>query len=85
MDRVMAPFTEDQVASVKEYQASGSFHPFTCPACHGSPVLAIEESRLYCTTCKYEQTWVWDMMANWMWKGHYNTLYSPGRVDGFDI
>jgi hypothetical protein len=27
---VKAPFTDAQVEKLKEYQASGKFHPFTC-------------------------------------------------------
>lgn len=32
-ERTTAPWSDDQVASLNEYQTSGVFHPFTCHRC----------------------------------------------------
>lgn len=33
-EKIQAPFTDDQVKSLNEYQRSRVFHPFTCPKEH---------------------------------------------------
>lgn len=30
MEKITAPFTEEQVKNLNDYQKSGEFHPFTC-------------------------------------------------------
>lgn len=68
------PFTLDQAASLNAYQASGSFHPFTCgnDLCPGTggehAVLVAGEDGWHCPACTYTQDWAHEAMADWQWK-----------------
>jgi hypothetical protein len=72
-DIVEAPWTDDQVKSLNEYQKSGVIHPFT-----GNNELAPDDSDniLVATTDgwisevdpEYHQNWAWSWMADWSWK-----------------
>lgn len=64
--QIEAPWTEDQVRSLNEYQASGCMHPFTCH-CRGSLVAQTDGWKCP-STCDWKQTWCWDWMADWSWK-----------------
>ncbi len=66
-----APWTDDQVASLNGYQASGVMHPFT-----GTRGPNGEETVLIATTDGWlereggpvVQTWAHPFMTNWDWK-----------------
>lgn len=68
--QVEAPWTEDQVASLNAYQASGRGHPFT-----GTRRLDGTETILIATTAGWVanpggpvvQTWAHDFMVDWSW------------------
>jgi rubredoxin len=78
IDRLEAPFSEEQVAALNTYQRSGRSHPFTCAGTrmddahaaykeqHGDPdwglLVATPEGWL-CPVCGYRQTWAHDFMA----------------------
>lgn len=76
MAQVSAPFSEDQVLSLNEFQQSNFVHPFTCGSGHRTDEAHGEErGRLLATTagwvcppCGYTQDWAHDWMANWDWK-----------------
>jgi hypothetical protein len=80
-----APFTPAQVASLNAYQASETFHPFTCgnelcPGTDGdSAVLIAAESGWRCPACPYAQDWAMDMMADGSWRDYSQISIS---VDG---
>jgi hypothetical protein len=67
-DYVLAPFSDDQVASLNSYQAAGVGHPFTCgtDSCRG--VLRATQDGLCCPGCNYRQDWAWRWMADWSWR-----------------
>lgn len=58
-----APFTDEEVLKINEYQVSGAMHPFTCTS--GSHTLVANNDGLYCPECPdYKQDWVHDSMAD---------------------
>lgn len=58
-----APFTEEQINNINDYQNRGMFHPFTCTT--GSHTLIANADGLYCPNCPdYHQDWVHDGMAD---------------------
>ena len=63
-----APFTDDQVKSLKEYQESGIFHPFTCGGKDCREDLEPTNNGWVCKSCEYTQDWCHEWMANWEWK-----------------
>ncbi len=69
-DQIQAPFTEDQVKSLNEYQPSGVFHPFTCGGKNCRNDLVATEAGWKCPdpNCDYTQDWAWSWMADWQWK-----------------
>ena len=58
-------FTDDEVASINAYQASGAFHPFTC--CDHQAMRA-DRDGMHCDKCGNVQTWVHDWMRTWGWR-----------------
>jgi hypothetical protein len=75
VDKVEAPFTPDQVASLNAYQVAGVMHPFTCGGGHtngcGEVRLIAAEDGWRCAsdTCDYRQGWAHAFMADWSWRG----------------
>jgi hypothetical protein len=71
MNRIEAPWTADQVASLKGYQACDYVHAFTGPRGPNG-----EETTLIPTPDGWVereggpvvQTWAHDFMADWRWK-----------------
>lgn len=70
-EKVHAPFTPDQVASLNAYQLAGVMHPFTCGGsdCHGIRLIAAADG-WHCArqSCGYRQTWAHAVMADWSWR-----------------
>ena len=65
-ERCFAPFNENQIASITEYQKSKNNHPFTCPKC-GATLTAMTHG-MFCLSCgMWMQRWVHASMANWEW------------------
>lgn len=58
-ERIMAPWTDDQVAALNRFQAAGFVHEFTCPTDHGqhSRVLVAHRDGWRCPSCNYAQDW----------------------------
>ena len=73
---MQAPFNEEQIKSINEFQQSGAFHPFTCgsgrrtDADHtdGEGLLVATADGMICPFCDYRQDWVHDFMADGSWK-----------------
>jgi len=67
-NQIAAPFSDDQVASLNAYQASDSFHPFTCGSLECREVLQADSDGWSCAKCSYRQDWAHEFMADWSWK-----------------
>lgn len=77
IEQVRAPFTDDQVESLNNFQAARLMHPFTCGVCR-EPLFATVAGWV-CPTfqCPYTQAWAHGFMANWTWKGLGRILRKP--------
>lgn len=69
-DKIVAPFTEQQVINLNKYQSSGRMHPFTCGGAECNRSEREDEGILIATTegwvcpCgKYTQNWAHDFMV----------------------
>lgn len=69
---LLAPWTEDQVASLNAYQEESESSPFVCM--NGGHILVAAEDGWFCEICKgfcninVTQNWCHDWMADWSWK-----------------
>jgi hypothetical protein len=71
MDKVTAPFTDDQVSHINDYQQYGKFHPFTCCSHEGckreeqkdNGALIATNEGLVCPCGKWKQDWVHSFMT----------------------
>lgn len=70
-EKVFAPFTDEQVTNLNEFQRSGFFHQFTCPRDHpywsrGHVLLVAYPSGWVCEIgiCDYTQDWAHSWMAD---------------------
>lgn len=66
--QIFAPFTDEQVKGLNEYQHSGAFHEFNCgnenhPKGEDKILIATNEGWI-CPNCGYKQKWAWEAMAN---------------------
>lgn len=71
--RSNAPWTEEQVNNLNEYQAFRQHHPFTCgtKGCNHVSLVATKDGWT-CPNCKkWVQTWAHDFMADGSWKQGY--------------
>lgn len=67
----VAPWTDDEVRSLNEYQASGVMHPFTCEnddADYCASVLTATPAGWICPDCDYTQNWAKDWMVDGAWR-----------------
>ena len=70
-DTIRAPWTQEQVDRLNEYQRAGAFHPFTCPREHSCSERLYGAVELVATVdgwvcpkdCDYTQDWAHAMMA----------------------
>ena len=60
MEIIKAPFTEEQVKYLNEYQKSGRFHPFTCE-CREDLIATV--NGWICSKCNYTQDWAHEFMS----------------------
>ncbi len=70
MDKIVPPWTSEQVAALNSYQRAGRFHPFTCGNRDENrrrhrkhPVLRATRVGWVCDACGYRQTWAHAFMA----------------------
>ena len=62
-EKIVAPWSPDQVEALNNYQQRGRMHPFTC-ACNGSLILTATPAGWVCpVSCGYTQDWAWAWMA----------------------
>jgi hypothetical protein len=69
-NKIYAPWDEETVAALNEYQEHGHFHPFTCgrgaDGTHVSGVSLVATAdgwRCPFGDCDYTQGWAWTFMA----------------------
>lgn len=72
-DKVTAPWTAEQVASLNDYQASGVMHPFTgrndlAPDREDDVLVATPDGWISTLDPEYRQTWAWRWMADRGWE-----------------
>jgi hypothetical protein len=61
---VFAPWTDEQVKSINEFQASGKMHPLTCGNRDRAPLIAYTDG-LACSFCDYRQNWCPEFALKW--------------------
>ena len=65
--RAKAPWTDEEVARLNNYQNAAQFHPFTCPGdypeCEGQRELVATNDGWVCKCGKYTQAWAHADMA----------------------
>jgi hypothetical protein len=62
---IHAPWTDEQVAKLAEWQTCRWVHPFTCGGDHGTQkdrVLTPTREGWVCRTCGYTQNWAHEFM-----------------------
>lgn len=69
-----APFTQDQINHIDEYQHAGIVHELTCANGHGA--LVAEAAGLSCPQCEYTQDWVPDGVADGSFLQSQSALHS---------
>lgn len=77
MEKVVAPWTQDQVKSLNEYQKSGVMHPFTgvnenAPDGEDDLLIATEDGWVSKYTPDYKQDWAYEFMVDGSWKEIWN-------------
>lgn len=74
-------WTDDQFASVRDYQDAGRWHPYTCGGgggpCSGVS-LEIRPDGMHCPSCERVQTWVHDFVLDGSWREMLGLTSSPG-------
>lgn len=80
-DHVSAPWTDEQVKNLNEYQKFEIGHPFTCTCKHGVSLVATKDGWVCPLGCGYIQNWAWAFMANGgMMKDHLEMMEMMGRI-----
>lgn len=63
MARVKAPWTDDQVKRLNEWQQTRAVHPFTCGTSKCRGILRATTSGWVCPKCSYVQNWALKISA----------------------
>jgi hypothetical protein len=66
---ISAPFTDEQVASINDYQINGGFHPMTCNGfnCHGE-LMEATNAGMICSHYGNADYWAWAWSFDGSWK-----------------
>lgn len=63
--KIYAPFSEEQLAKLNEWQRNDRIHPYTCAIHSDTPLIAKREGwRCNKPGCKYLQEWALDFAAS---------------------
>jgi hypothetical protein len=62
-DFVFAPFTNQQVELLNQFQGSGKFHSFTCGSDNCRSILIATTNGWICPNCDYKQNWCHSFMV----------------------
>lgn len=87
MNRVEAPFDDQQVENLNRYQQFGLFHGFTCGRDHDDPRhLVATPAGWVCPKegCEYTQTWAHEGMAKFT-RAEEERLRSSFAKQGFKV
>jgi hypothetical protein len=79
---IYAPWTDDEVESLNQYQRSGVMHPFTCGRSHSS-LIATNDGWI-CPNCEYTQDWCHEFMCYPDWKMENKMKKCDRVVEGYD-
>lgn len=60
MNKIEAPFTDEQVDLLNAYQRSGRFHPYTCGQCRQVLIATPTGWKCPSVACDYKQNWAWE-------------------------
>lgn len=63
-----APWTDAEVGSLRDYQASAMMHPFTCGNDSSHHLLRATAAGWECPCCGYRQDWAHAWMADGSWR-----------------
>lgn len=71
MERIKAPWTEEQVKALNSFQKTPWLHPFTCGSGNrtdekhldGEGLLVAKETGWECPYCEYKQDWAYEVMT----------------------
>lgn len=80
--QITAPWTDQQVESLNEFQVSGVMHPFTCHRHPAERLLMARPEGWECPSCDYTQTWAYLYMANRSWEFLLVDKHSPYTPPG---
>jgi hypothetical protein len=64
MKNITAPFTQEQIVYLNQFQVAGVMHPFTCRDHIEVSLVATESGWICPTECDYTQNWAHDFMAD---------------------
>lgn len=65
MDKIFAPWTDAEVATLNRWQQLGTVHEFTCPCEHdGDRTLVAHNDGWHCPDCLYTQNWAHRFMLD---------------------
>ena len=67
---IKAPWTDEQVKNLNDYQGAGVFHPFTCGGTNCREDLVATPTGWVCPKCDYTQNWAHDFMLTGEWRKH---------------
>jgi hypothetical protein len=79
---VQAPFTEEQVSNLNQYQSAGVMHPFTCGEAHKGEVLLVATTGGWvCAdpSCDYTQDWAHGFMADGSFLANHQKMMAHWR------
>lgn len=80
MEQVNAPWTNEQVQNLKEFQIVQPLHPFTCGCKHGI-LLKPTNAGWVCPECGSTQNWAWDIMLDGSALANHKEIWkSMGRL-----
>lgn len=76
-----APFTDEQVRNLNDYQRASFMHPFTCGVCSDDLIAEREGWRCPTPGCTYTQDWAHDFMADGSWRESWRGLHDAFGID----
>ena len=59
MNKIYAPFTNDQVELLVKHQLNREVHPYTC-SCESNAPMIVSTYGFKCLSCGYIQNWAFD-------------------------
>jgi len=79
-DKIVPPWSAEQVAGLNGYQRSGVFHPYTCGDASCRADLVATRDGWRCPHCSYRQTWAHAFSVDG-WKEIENIQVGPAQEE----